>query len=219
MWLHYYGRHFDPDDLFVLDHDSTDRSAEQLAGRCQVVPVHRAASSDHRWLRNTVESFQRFLFQSARLEQLPILESNYLPLPAEGQTTFGFLKASFERCLRVKMHERADASCGAEARIPGIPFYRRREPLYQHVGREPRGRVLVCFESPGRARVRALQPRRCRGRDTRLSDIRDYVRRRWPYVPNRSLRNQCLLSTEKATKVLGYRPIAGGRYIDPGLGW
>ncbi len=64
VWLNYYAHHFDPDDLYVLDHDSTDGSTAELAGRCRVVPVHRFASFDHRWLRSTVESFQRFLLQS-----------------------------------------------------------------------------------------------------------------------------------------------------------
>ena len=64
VWLDYYSRHFDADDLYVLDHDSTDESTSDLASRCQVVPVHRTASFDHRWLRTTVESFQRFLLQS-----------------------------------------------------------------------------------------------------------------------------------------------------------
>ncbi len=34
-----------------------------------------------------------------RIEQLPILESNHLPLPQEGQSTYGFLKVAVERYL------------------------------------------------------------------------------------------------------------------------
>ena len=34
-----------------------------------------------------------------RLDRLPIPESNYLPLPAEGQSVYGFLKAAVERYL------------------------------------------------------------------------------------------------------------------------
>jgi hypothetical protein len=64
LWLDYYGRHFDPDDLYVLDHDSTDGSTADLDGRCHVVPVHREAAFDHHWLKSTVEQFQEFLLRS-----------------------------------------------------------------------------------------------------------------------------------------------------------
>ena len=63
LWLSYYERYFDPDDLYVLDHDSSDGSTEGLEGRCRVVPVHRQ-TYDHHWLRSTVESFQAFLLRS-----------------------------------------------------------------------------------------------------------------------------------------------------------
>jgi Glycosyl transferase family 2 len=61
LWLGYYGRYFDAEDLYVLDHDSTDGSTSALGGRCSVVPVHRDHSFDHEWLRATVETFQAFL--------------------------------------------------------------------------------------------------------------------------------------------------------------
>lgn len=64
LWLNYYGRYFAPEDLYVLDHDSSDNSTRSLADRCRVVPIHRDASFDHRWLRSTVEAFQAFLLQS-----------------------------------------------------------------------------------------------------------------------------------------------------------
>jgi hypothetical protein len=64
LWVDYYRRYFDADDLYVLDHDSTDESVRRVADRCHVVPVHRAMSFDHRWLRGTVESFQSFLLSS-----------------------------------------------------------------------------------------------------------------------------------------------------------
>ncbi len=63
LWLSYYERYFDPDDLYVLDHDSGDGSTEGLEGRCHVVPVHRD-TFDHHWLKSTVELFQAFLLCS-----------------------------------------------------------------------------------------------------------------------------------------------------------
>ena len=64
LWLEYYSRFFDPDDLYVLDHDGTDGSVETVSGRCRVIPIHRSTSFDHRWLRSTVEAFQTFLLRS-----------------------------------------------------------------------------------------------------------------------------------------------------------
>lgn len=63
-WLRHYGQWFAPEDLYVLDHGSTDGGTEGLAGRCNVIPVHHEASFDHVWMRNTVERFQAFLLRS-----------------------------------------------------------------------------------------------------------------------------------------------------------
>lgn len=63
-WIAHYSRFFEPGDIYVLDHDSTDGSTRAVAGCCQVIPVHRAASFDHTWLRSTVEQFQTFLLAS-----------------------------------------------------------------------------------------------------------------------------------------------------------
>lgn len=64
LWLDYYGRHFDPSDIYVLDHGTTDGSTEGLEGTCEIVDVHREVSFDHAWLKGTVEDFQAFLLRS-----------------------------------------------------------------------------------------------------------------------------------------------------------
>lgn len=64
LWLAYYGRDFDPADLYVLDHESGDGSTAAVSDRCRVIPVHREVAFDHRWLRDTVEAFQSFLLRS-----------------------------------------------------------------------------------------------------------------------------------------------------------
>jgi hypothetical protein len=64
IWLDYYSRSFEPADLYVLDHASTDGSTDALAARCHVVPIHRDASFDHAWLNGTVTAFHAFLLRS-----------------------------------------------------------------------------------------------------------------------------------------------------------
>ena len=66
-WLDYYARHFPAGDLFVLNHATTDGStaiAQKAWPGVNFLPVHRTESFNHSWLRETVESFQRFLLQS-----------------------------------------------------------------------------------------------------------------------------------------------------------
>jgi Glycosyl transferase family 2 len=63
LWVRYYSRHFDPADIYVLDHGTTDGSTEGLGG-CHVIEAHRDRSFDHAWLKGTVEDFQAFLLRS-----------------------------------------------------------------------------------------------------------------------------------------------------------
>jgi hypothetical protein len=67
IWERYYRRYFDPDDLFVLDHDSQDATTLAVARRSHRVPIHRHASFDHEWLRGVVHEFQQFLLRSYEL--------------------------------------------------------------------------------------------------------------------------------------------------------
>lgn len=66
VWTSYYRKQTNPDDIFVLDHDSCDITTVATANTLHRVPVHRAESFDHNWLRTVVQSFQRFLLQSYR---------------------------------------------------------------------------------------------------------------------------------------------------------
>ena len=61
IWLTYYSRFFAPDDIYVLDHDTTDGSTDRPG-------FHRLPVShdgvDHRWMRDTVSALQRELQQT-----------------------------------------------------------------------------------------------------------------------------------------------------------
>jgi hypothetical protein len=59
-WVAHYAAQFPSRDMYILNHgDGPISTTEGI-----VVPIHRTASFDHNWLRDTVQTFQRFLLQS-----------------------------------------------------------------------------------------------------------------------------------------------------------
>ena len=64
IWSTYYRSHVSSRDIFVLDHGSTDPTTLDVARSLNRVPVHRAESFNHAWLRDVVERFQAFLLES-----------------------------------------------------------------------------------------------------------------------------------------------------------
>jgi nucleoside-diphosphate-sugar epimerase len=153
-----------------------------------------------------------------RVDQLPILESNYLPFPAEGQSTYGFLKGAFERYLAGACMSGSTQAVALRLEFPG---FRSTEPWNLYVSTSVEN-LLAGFSC-------AVRPPADLGFgafnlvdgevDPAIVDIQAYVRERWPYVPNYTTGNQCLLSTEKAQRLLGYRPVPNGRYVDASLVW
>jgi nucleoside-diphosphate-sugar epimerase len=153
-----------------------------------------------------------------RLEQFPILESHPLPLPAEGQSIYGFLKAAFERYLAGRCATGATQAVSLRLEYPGI---RSTGPSNFFVSTSIENLVsgFAC----------ALRPPDTFGHDVfnlcdaevyrSVVDVQSYLAHRWPYVPNRTAGNESLLSTEKARRELGFRPAAGGRYCPEALVW
>lgn len=154
--------------------------------------------------------------QPSRLDHLPILESNHLPLPAEGQSTYGFLKAAFERYLAGACAAGSTQALALRLEFPG---FRSRGPenLYVSTSIENLMAGFRCaLEPPDDLGFEAFNLADAEV-DRRTVDIQKYVRTRWPYVPSDVPGNACLLSTDKATRILGYRPRSGGRYCDSRL--
>lgn len=153
-----------------------------------------------------------------RVTQFPILESEHLPLPAEGQSTYGHLKAAFERYLAGACNDGSIQSVALRLERPG---FRSRGPenLY----------VSTAIENLVRGFRRALDPPSSlrfeafniadASVDPAIVDVQEYLARDWPHVPNHTKGNQSLLSVEKAQRLLGYEPVSTGRYIDERLVW
>ena len=116
----------------------------------------------------------RFVFASSaqvyrihdpvQVDQFPILETNYLPALADGQTLYGHLKAEFERYLADACPQGGDAGCRAAARVPRRARDHRQQLLRLQLAREPGGRLRLRARGPGLVRVRGLQPCRRRRR-------------------------------------------------------
>ena len=153
-----------------------------------------------------------------RIDELPLPESTHLPLPAEGQTTYGFLKGAFERYL---------AGVCAEGGIQGValrleyPGFRSTGPqnLYVSTSIENTVAGFACALRPPADLTFGAFNLADAHVDPAIVDIQDYVARRWPYARSRVQGNACLLSTERAQRILGYRPVEGGRYVDESLVW
>ena len=153
-----------------------------------------------------------------RLDQLPIVESSYLPLPAEGQTTYGFLKAAFERYLAGACVTGSTQAVALRLEFPGFRSTKSSN-LFVSTSVENLLAGFSCAVRPpsdlgfGTFNIADAEV------DPAIVDIQAYVRARWPYVQNHTVGNQCLLSTEKAQSILGYRPMPNGRYVDESLVW
>lgn len=61
-WVNYYKQYFHPRDIYVLDHQSTDGSTDNLD--VNIVRVTNDVAVDHAWLLNTVQDFQKKLLET-----------------------------------------------------------------------------------------------------------------------------------------------------------
>jgi hypothetical protein len=61
IWLKYYKKYFNDSDIYVLDHQSTDGSTNNLT--VNVVPIVNELAFDHQWLCDTVQNQQAKLLE------------------------------------------------------------------------------------------------------------------------------------------------------------
>lgn len=153
-----------------------------------------------------------------RLDQLPIMESNHLPLPSEGQSTYGFLKAAFERYL-------AGASASGQTQAIALrleyPGFRSTTASNLYISTSIQNLIAgfsCSLRPPDDLGFEAFNIADAEV-DPQIVDIQSYLGSRWPYVPNHTVGNEGLLAIEKARRLLGYRAVSGGRYVNPQLVW
>lgn len=153
-----------------------------------------------------------------RLDQFPILETNPLPLPAEGQTTYGFLKAAFERYLDGAGAAGTTQAVALRLEFPGFRSATHHN-LYVSTSVENLVAGFRCAVRPPADLAFGAFNIADAWVDPAIVDIQAFVRSSYPYVPCHAEGNACLLSTDRAQAVLGYRPAAHGHYVDEALVW
>jgi Glycosyl transferase family 2 len=87
LWLGYYGQYFEPQDMYVLDHQSNDEAtlstlADFANTGGNVKTVEHELSFDHAWLLDTVHWMQRKLLD--RYEYVLFTDCDEWVIPAEG---------------------------------------------------------------------------------------------------------------------------------------
>jgi hypothetical protein len=81
IWLGYYSRFFDAEDIYVLDHDSDDGST--AAGGFVRIPVSHP-TFDNTWMVSTVERHQRELLERYEVVLVVDVDEIVAPDPAWG---------------------------------------------------------------------------------------------------------------------------------------
>jgi hypothetical protein len=81
IWLAYYGRWFRPDELYVLDNDTTDGSTD--GGGFVRIPVHND-TVDHRWMVERVQELQHELLDRVDVVLVTDVDELIAPNPLLG---------------------------------------------------------------------------------------------------------------------------------------
>lgn len=81
LWLRYYSRFFGPDDIYVLDHDTTDGSTSRDGFRR--IPLHHDGV-DTAWMTNQVRGLQHELLEKYDVVVVCDVDEIIAPDPASG---------------------------------------------------------------------------------------------------------------------------------------
>lgn len=96
IWLKYYSQFFDPEDIYILNHDTTDNSIEKAKEKFKFneIKVHWEAIFSPVWLRDTVQEQQHKLLQKYQYVLFAEIDEIVAPDPAKYKN----LKEYIEKC-------------------------------------------------------------------------------------------------------------------------
>jgi nucleoside-diphosphate-sugar epimerase len=147
-----------------------------------------------------------------RIDQFPILESNYCPTLEEGQNLYGWLKVEFERYMERAAPDATMQSISLRIEYPGL-LSKTPENFYISTSIENLISGFVsALEAPADFAFEAVNLVDAEV-DPEIVDIQEFIKRSWPEVPNYTAGNEGLLSIDKARDLLGYSPTRDGRYL------
>ena len=150
-----------------------------------------------------------------RIDQFPILETNYLPTLEEGQSTYGFMKAEFERYLSRACTTGSTQAIALRLEFPGFRSSLAARNFFTSTSVDNLANgFAAAINAPDTFAAEAFNLVDAEV-DKGIVDIQEYVKQNWPDVPNHTRGNESLVSTEKARRMIGYRPISNGVYFRP----
>ena len=62
IWESYYKKHFSSDDIFILDHNSTEEICLEIAKKYNYIPIKNPYYDDL-WRTEVIKAFQKFLLE------------------------------------------------------------------------------------------------------------------------------------------------------------
>jgi len=158
---------------------------------------------------------EKFIFASSaqvykintptHIEQFPILETNYLPTIADGQSHYGFFKGEFERYLAQKCTDREIQAVALRLEFPGV---RSIYPWNFYISTSVENTVNGFEQALETDIITGFDIFNLADRyiDPKIVNIQEFLKRNWPGIPNHITGNECVMSTEKARSILGYDP-------------
>lgn len=117
IWLRYYSRFFAPEDIYVLDNDTSDGSTDGSA----FVRIDAPHSSvDHTWMVRRIEQLQRELLERYEIVVVCDVDEIIAPTPSFG--TLGTYLDRFDEpwvnCLGYELLHRVDSEPALDLRRP-----------------------------------------------------------------------------------------------------
>jgi len=155
---------------------------------------------------------------ASHIEQFPILETNYLPTIADGQSHYGFLKGEFERYLMQKCTGHDIQAVALRLEFPGV---RSTYPWNYFISTSVENTVNGFGQALETDLGTGFETFNLADRyvDPKTVNIQEFLKAKLPGIPNHTTGNECLLSTEKARSLLGYNPKPDGTYFSFNVMW